>query len=183
MKQTLLLPEAEPARSVEGDVHFSACGGYRYTLTRWWGERDHRRHVCFVGLNPSKAGELGSEDPTSMKFHGFARRLGALSYTAVNAFALISTDPSALLTAQDPVGPGNNDVIAHAAALARVTIVCWGATDGKLRKLLEPRVKAVLGVLKNRDLWCLGTTKDGSPRHPLYLSYSCKPQIWRPRHG
>lgn len=183
MVEQLALTGAAPNR-VHGHAEFSACGEYRYTLERAWGDRDYRKHVVWIGLNPSTAGATG-EDATSRRFLSFTKAFGGASYTTVNLFARVSTDPFGLL--DDPlgsVGNGNNDWIASMAARAILVIACWGApSDTRLRKLVAERAEDVLGVLKNRTLYCLGTTKEGAPRHPLYLPGTERPRIWRRSHG
>lgn len=165
------------APPVHGDAWISEDRLYRYTLRRLWD--DSRPAVCFVSLNPSVA-DADAEDATSRKFLGFAKRWGAGSYTTVNLFAWRSTDPMALLDVRDPVGPGNNDIIARETARARLVVVAWGSpSNAALKKLLATRVETVRGVLKNRELHCLGTCKDGGPRHPLYVSYAVEPSLWR----
>jgi hypothetical protein len=47
---------------------------------------------------------------------------------------------------------------------ASVIIVGWGAHGGFMG-----RDAAVRELLKGHGLGCLGVTKDGHPRHPLYL--------------
>lgn len=167
--------------AVTGDAWISEDGLYRYTLRRLWD--DARPAVCFVCLNPSTA-SADAEDATSRKFLGFAKRWGAGSYTTVNLFAYRATDPLTLLrvadAAADAIGPLNNNVIAEETRRARRVIVAWGSqSDRRLKRLVDERAAAVLGVLKNRELYCLGTCKDGSPRHPLYLPFDAQPVLWR----
>lgn len=52
----------------------SSCEDYRYTLTRFWGGRDHpARSLAFLMLNPSTADHT-VDDPTIRRCMGFARR-------------------------------------------------------------------------------------------------------------
>lgn len=69
----------------------------------------------------------------------------------------------------DPVGPDNDRVLADAALEAAVVICAWGANP-----LAENRVSKVLGILRHNArpgvrITCLGATRTGAPRHPLYL--------------
>jgi hypothetical protein len=167
--------------AITGDAWISEDKLYRYTLRRVWDE--NRPAVCFVALNPSTA-SADAEDATSRKFLGFAKRWGAGSYTTVNLFAYRATDPLTLLrvadAAADAIGPLNNNVIAEETRRARLVIAAWGSqSDRRLKRLIDERVETVLGVLKNRELHCLGTCKDGGPRHPLYVSYAVEPTRWR----
>ena len=149
---------------------------YRYRLDRNWPGGDGSRAVWIL-LNPSTATET-SNDPTIRRCVGFSQRWGVSALVVVNLFALRSTEPRGLAGAADPVGPENDQEIA--AALAAVSdqpscVVCaWGhyAAAG--------RVAAVLALLAAGDLrpYCLGVTRDGHPRHPLYVPYSTKLQPW-----
>lgn len=139
----------------------SECGAYRYRLTR--GPFDSRT-LCFVMLNPSTA-DAETDDPTIRRCIAFAAREGCPSITVVNAYALRATDPRELRRHRDPVGPENHihlDGIAH--AYDRI-VVAWGARIDDQR---EREVEAILRRGGAR-LLCLGKTKDGYPRHPLYV--------------
>jgi len=81
----------------------------------------------------------------------------------MNAFAYRSTDPFAMKAiGHDAVGPENDEWQVRGAELATIVVAAWGVhgtflgRDEQIRELLP-------------DLWCFGTTKDGHPRHPLYL--------------
>jgi hypothetical protein len=66
-------------------------------------------------------------------------------------------------------------MIAKLARHAKVIISAWGKVD----KPLCTFVSAVSYMLLDYDLLCMGTNKNGSPKHPLYLANTTKPQIWR----
>lgn len=143
----------------------SPCGTYRYLLSRP-SEVLHpdRSDALFIMLNPSTADET-SDDPTIRRCRGFARSWGCAGLTVANLYALRATDPAALWEHDDPVGP-ENDV--HLATLAREygDVVCaWGANAR------HDRVTQVVSILTSSGarLWCLGMTKAGAPRHPLYV--------------
>lgn len=143
----------------------SECGRYRYLLSR----RDddlllQGEPAVFCMLNPSTA-DAAVDDPTIRRCRGFARNWQRPGLQVVNLYALRSTDPSALWADPDPVGPDNDQ---HLAAIARGAgdIVCaWGAEAPPERVRAVERLFAAAGV----RLWCLGTTKNGAPRHPLYV--------------
>ena len=90
----------------------------------------------------------------------------------VNIFALVSTDPAALYTTADPVGPENNSAILDAAEGAGMVLCGWG-THGKH----AGRAKEVVDLLRHAGVTphCLGTNADKSPKHPLYVAYAAKP--------
>lgn len=157
-------------------AEISNCGSYRYSLDRrWFEDRPYSTAritspvpMIFVMLNPSTADGF-EDDNTIRRCMTFARRECYKWIIVINLFAGRATKPDDLFKMQDPEGPLN---IKEWAALEDwfeygAAVVCaWGA---------EPRATTQaqrfvdmmheLGV----GLWCLGTTKSGAPRHPLYL--------------
>jgi len=147
----------------------SPCGQYRYTLHRQIPSVLRWVHPClFVMLNPSTA-DATQDDPTIRRCLHFAKREGCTSLTVVNLFALRATNPKALAQHSAPFGPDNG---LHLAGQIRehqqigIIVAAWGAHP------IDSRFQAV-GALKmalqNAGALCLGMTKDGSPRHPLYV--------------
>jgi hypothetical protein len=120
-------------------------------------------------LNPSTA-DAARDDPTVRRCIGFARSWGYGGLEVVNLFAYRATDPRALRRAADPVGPANRRHIAAAIANARLVIAAWGAdaTAGD--------AAARLRALSRRELRCLGLTRSGAPRHPLYVRATARPR-------
>ncbi|SFB01567.1 hypothetical protein SAMN05421688_2394 [Poseidonocella pacifica] len=151
---------------------YSPCERYRYSLTRIWDERERR--ALFVMLNPSTATEI-QNDPTVERCERRARALGFGSFTVTNIFAWRDTDPQAMRRAEDPVGPRNDDAIRAAAMEADQIIAAWGTHGVHLG-----RGPAVANLLREtgRPLHHLGLTKDGHPRHPLYIGYHVQPTLW-----
>ncbi len=150
-------------------------GVYRYTLRRRWASPEEPS-VCWIMLNPSTADAV-VDDPTIRRCIGFSEGWGFGSLTVVNLFGLRATDPKALLTAPHPVGPENDEAITTAVRGAWVTVAAWGV-HGTLRE----RGYAVTNLVTERlgrDLMCLGTTKDGHPRHPLYVKGDTAPTMYR----
>jgi hypothetical protein len=139
---------------------FSPCRTYRFSLSRIWNPK--LASVLFVGLNPSTADEQ-DDDPTVRRCVGFARQWTFGGLILVNLFAYRSTDPAGLLEADDPVGSGNDKHILANAHEAECVVVAWG-TKGSLLD----RDQHVLALLPGAH--CLGVTKDGHPKHPLYLA-------------
>lgn len=141
----------------------SPCGAYRYHLSRAWPLEGAEGICLFVMLNPSTA-DADQDDPTIRRCIGFARRLRCHSLEVVNLFALRATDPVALLDHPDPVGPDNNEWIRDRVVHAKYVIAAWG-TKGAFRY----RDRRVYEMLPPQKSYCLGRTKDGHPKHPLYL--------------
>ena len=156
----------------ESGAHFSPCGKYRYRLWRQWDKT--KRSLVFIGLNPSTADAV-QNDPTVERLERRARTMGAGGLTVCNIFAFRATDPKDMKKAEDPVGPLNNDEIAGSVVDSFMTLCGWGA-HGSYRE----RGKDVLVMLRLMkpplDLRCLGVTKDGQPKHPLYIGYDVNPK-------
>ena len=138
---------------------------YRYRLRREAGGLLGEGVALFIMLNPSTADEA-ADDPTIRRCCGFVRRWGYGALEVVNLFALRATDPAALYADADPVGPENDSHISAAAADAKIIVAAWG-----VHGTLYGRGPAVRDLLQGqgRRLTALGVTKDGQPRHPLYM--------------
>jgi len=143
-------------------AEISACGRYRYTLTREW--LTGAGTVLFVMLNPSTA-DASQDDRTIGRCIGFAQRWGYQRLAVVNLFALRSRDPDELLRADDPVGPDNDGWIGALAGAADLTVCAWGAH----KAARAARADDVMDMLADAPVYCLGTTAGGLPNHPLYL--------------
>lgn len=152
----------------------SSCGRYRYSLSRVWDTS--QRLVCWVMLNPSTA-DAEQDDPTICRCTAFAKAWGAGGIHVVNLFALRATDPDELRRAADPVGPENDGHIFR-AAYGRGVVVAWGVHGGLLK-----RDQAVLRLLvsvarANQPVACLGLTRQGHPRYPLYVAGDTEPVLF-----
>jgi len=148
-------------------AHISDCGRYRFSLTRRWGASPACKHAVFIMLNPSTA-DADKDDATIRKLIGFCKLWKYGSFEVVNVYAYRATKPKDLYDAADPFGPHNGRHIAKAAYSAPDVIVCaWGANEVTPEALYQLQVS-----LHDKPLHCLGRTKDGHPRHPLYVPYS-----------
>lgn len=163
-------------RFLKGDAEsvatYSPCERYRYDLTRVWDAGGTRAH--FIMLNPSTATEV-QNDPTVERCERRARALGHGAFRVTNIFAWRDTDPRAMRRADDPIGPGNDAAILSACDWGDVVICAWGTHGNHLGR--GPRVEAMLRE-RNVPLNHLGLTKDGHPKHPLYIGYSVQPTPW-----
>jgi hypothetical protein len=150
---------------------FSECKKYRYRLWRKWGDAPP---AVFIMLNPSTADEVDN-DPTVERCERRARAMGHGGLRVANIFALRSTDPQVLYTAEDPVGPDNDASILESAKDAGIVICAWGC-DGNL----NGRGEQVLAMLKQAGIepHYLVLNKDGTPKHPLYVGYDVQPVKW-----
>lgn len=141
-------------------AEFSPCRRWRYVLRRAWSNGP--RHALFIMLNPSTADET-NDDPTIRRCISFAKTWGMDRLTVCNIFAYRSTDPYVLSTLDDPIGPENDRFIHLCYSEAQVRVAAWGVHGA-----LQDRGAAVASACPALD--CLGTTKDGHPRHPLYVA-------------
>lgn len=156
---------------------YSDCEKYRYALTRVWDDAAGR--VLFIMLNPSTATEV-QNDPTVERCERRARALGFGAFRVTNIFAWRDTDPRNMRAATDPVGPANDATILEGVAWADTIVAAWG-THGAF----QDRGAAVTDLLhqSGRPLNSLGLTKDGHPKHPLYIPYAQQPIPWiAPNH-
>jgi len=143
---------------------FSADRAYRYVLTRTWDATAPA--VTWIMLNPSTADAM-KDDPTIRRCKAFARREGFGGMSVVNLFGLRATDPRTLREHPDPVGPANDWFLRLHAQAAPRAVAAWGAHGALRGRVAE--VAGMLAVSPGVRLECLGVTKDGHPRHPLYV--------------
>ena len=121
----------------------------------------------FIGLNPSIADEI-LDDPTIRRCMNFARDWGYAALCMTNLFAFRATTPKEMKAAADPIGPDNNAHLLSLSKGADILIAAWGANgtykwrDMEVRRLLP-------------QLHYLALTKNGHPKHPLYLSKTLTP--------
>lgn len=166
----------EWGEDVAGAV-LSDCGTYRYRLWRhWdWGEEPGMR-VCWIMLNPSTA-DARADDPTVRRCVGFTQRWGYGGMEVVNLYPQRTTDPDRLgADGIDPYGEGerNRNSVAAAGLTSDLVVVAWGA-----RAPRSPAMTRTLRDLRSMRLMCLGRTKSGAPRHPLYVRGDTELQVWR----
>lgn len=144
---------------------FSHCRNYRYMLIRNWSAGT--RSMAFIGLNPSTADET-KDDPTIRRCMGFAKAWGYDTMFMVNLFAFRATNPKAMLDAADPIGPENDHALQRVCSSVELVVAAWG-----VHGVHKARDAVVSLMIPN--LQCLGTTKAGHPRHPLYIRKDAKP--------
>lgn len=140
------------------DAITDSSGAYRYLLFRSWNEI--LPHVCFCMLNPSTA-DSSADDPTIRRCISFAKSWGCGSISVINLFAYRATSPKELKLTPDPTGIHNFCFVYLISQQAIMTVAAWGSLGGQLHQDMH-----VLPLLKNPV--CLGLTKAGQPRHPLY---------------
>jgi hypothetical protein len=139
---------------------------YRYALRRVWSTAPL---MAFVMLNPSTAdGE--TDDPTLRRCIAFAKRERCGSLVVVNRFAYRATDPQDLAKSINDFGPQyaigalNDEYVTQAIQDASIVVCAWGASP-----LVKHSPLPALHRAYKSKLFCLGKTKNGSPKHPLYV--------------
>ncbi len=145
---------------LENDVVISDCGKYRYLLRRVWDQAKPR--ALFIGLNPATT----NDNPTIRSCVRLANGMGYGAIEVVNIFGWRATDPDELPLQVDPIGPLNERTIAAAIVRCDVVICAWGASAMAARQsiFLTRLIRSC-----HPAAYCLGTTKSGAPKHPLYL--------------
>lgn len=137
----------------------SRDGRYRYALRRVWDVS--RPTVLFVGFNPSTADAI-CDDPTIRRCIGFAKRWNFGQLVVGNLFAFRTPWPHALRCARNPIGRENDRWLRRLACEADLVIAAWGGAGSYRAR--DRQVHGLLGPMK-----CLGLTRTGQPRHPLYV--------------
>lgn len=155
----------------------SPCGLYRLRLERPLSNPSGP--VISLGMvNPSTA-DATADDHTIRKCIGFGNRLGGSRLIVWNKFAFRATDIRGLRTAFDPIGPDNDAHIEAALRDSDLHLVAWGPLT-KLPPLLRGRWRDVVEIARRVgcQLHALATAQCGHPKHPLMLSYDCRPSRW-----
>ena len=149
---------------VDSGALFDTTGTYRYTLWRCWSPDGPQ--ITFIMLNPSTADEA-KNDPTIRRCIDFAKSWGYGVLEVVNLFAYRAAHPIALRTIENPIGAENDRYILQAVERCATLVLAWG-THGTLLDRDREVIKLITGRTA-QTLYCLGVTKDGHPRHLLYV--------------
>lgn len=159
----------------KGTAWFSADRRYRYALVRQVSEKPGT--AVMLGCNPSKADE-NTGDPTAARGIGFTERLGFGRFCMLNMAAGVSTDPKGLLAMRDPIGPRNLDVVALwlRDPSTKIVIAAWGGLPLQLG--MGEALGRLQALLVGREVFALGLTQDGHPRHPSRLGYNTPLVRW-----
>lgn len=139
---------------------YSADKVYRYEFERRW---TNGPACAWVLLNPATGDTDGKPRPTLGRVIQRSREWGFGAVTIVNLFAFRATKPRDLLVAEDPVGEQNDETLQRVLSKAPRVVAAWGAHGrllGRGRQVLETLPRGTL---------CLGLTRTGQPRHPLYV--------------
>lgn len=156
---------------------YSDCEKYRYELSITWDKTKPR--LAFLMMNPSTATERENDNTVELCEQ---RTLRAKTYgglDVLNVFAWRETDSKLLKTlckqGVDLIGPENDERIVRIAKGAELVIGAWGRSGNLLgRGAVVLSMLAANGV----PLSTFVINADGSPKHPLYVSYDTPPVPW-----
>lgn len=121
----------------------------------------------FIGLNPSTADE-NADDATVRRGIRFAKDWGYIGMFMCNLYAFVSTDPSKLLISGEKLGINNNVLNCIAHGRGADVVFSWGCF-----KQHRKRMDEVINMFPNA--FCIEKSKEGYPKHPLYLNADLKP--------
>ena len=110
--------------SIHKGAIFSEDRKYRYALWRVWNPT--LQYLLMVGLNPSIAGEF-VDDPTVTRHMSRAYKNGFGGLIHGNLYALISTNPKALLNNGDSVGELTDYYLKQMIAMSGRQFCGWGS--------------------------------------------------------
>ena len=145
---------------------------YRYVLWRVLKEKGDT--ILWIGLNPSTADE-DTDDPTIRRVVNYSRDWGYANVLMANLFAFRATDPKEMKKAADPFGKDNNDWLIKLRKQSQLCVAAWG--NAGCLKWSGHRLLKQFKELGLTPIHCLGITKVGHPRHPLYMKRSAKPVL------
>jgi hypothetical protein len=145
----------------------SACQRYRYLLKRQWRASQYAP-ILWVMLNPSTADDK-IDDPTIRRCISFSYQWGFDALLVVNLSAWRATDPRNVPKSRDLArGPEYWSWMEYALHTAGKVVCAWGAHGPAKRPDWLPET----------DVYCLGRTKSGAPKHPLYVKASATLQLF-----
>lgn len=151
---------------------------HRHVLWRSWAPYAGR-FLLWCGLNPSVANEE-INDPTITREVNFTKVAGYTAMAKVNLAGFCATDPPDMLRAADPWGADNAmwlHRLAHHPDCGGV-VAAWGPGANRLPRAGYELQTLALRAPHERPLLCLGTSKDGSPRHPLMVKNGVPLRPW-----
>jgi hypothetical protein len=159
---------------VKRSAEISPCGKYRWWLRRSWqfwkdGQPIAGKGVCcFVMLNPSTA-DAEIDDPTIRRCMRFAYEWGYDTLSVRNLSPYRATHPDDLreLDVDELTGSHRGQAEILASVTADLLVCAWGA--GVPHSLDKIAMDLLSTHFPAKSLFCLGKTKHGFPRHPLYV--------------
>ena len=145
---------------ISAKAEISHCKKYRYSLSRFI--TTGKKTMVFVMLNPSTADAM-KDDATIRRCVSFAKRESCDIVEVVNLYGYRATNPKKLWTVDDLHGPENTKFVATAVRGADIVVCAWG-NNARMADVYD-----FLDRYEFKKLKCLGVTKTGMPKHPLYI--------------
>lgn len=170
-------PLLSPTRTAIKSAIISDCGLYRYELRRVW--NDALPPYVSGMLNPSVA-DATIDDRTIIRNLQHAATLGFGSLVVWNLGAGRATKPKIWKSMSDPIGPENDlhivRILKECDERKGLAVVGWGNHGSFMG-----RAKTVMELAEDLGLvfHCLGFTKSGHPKHPLYIAHGQPLIEWR----
>ena len=137
-------------------AEFSKDKKHRYYLSRKWSEK---KQVVYILLNPSTANHINN-DPTINRLISISKNLGYGGFKVVNLYTLITPFRYKLYQKKRKFSEKNKKIISNLIGKHNTVIYGWGATENEpiwLKNMVENPL-------------CFEVNKNGTPKHPLYLS-------------
>lgn len=160
------------AQEFDGDAIFSRSGKNRYVLRYRWAKGPL---LVWFMLNPSTANE-GKSDPTITRCINFSKANGYGGLIVVNSEPLVSTDSKGIRGVLSPTADLYNRRFIRQVARRHTTVVAaWGG----FCKRSAVSMRKELRDFGFTHVLCLGTTKAGQPKHPLYLNSKTELRPWK----
>ena len=145
---------------------------YRYALGK---VQDNSNKILFCfGINPSNA-TPDKLDPTAKRIQKIAKEHGYDSWIILNVYAKRATEPNDMDETQDLILHKENlkiiTELLNEYSLCSDILFAYGDLISK-RAYLKKNLCEIINIIKTTnyggDCYCLGKTKLGNARHPLY---------------
>jgi hypothetical protein len=156
------LPEPIVAEDHDGQHIFvySHDQSRRYAYSLTWAAR--QGHLLWVMLNPGTGESEGRRRSTFERCKEWSKSMGYGGLLFGNVFSQRSKSARDLLTLRPGPDTLNDHALSLLSNIAPETIVAWGSHGAK-----SEQAKQLRASLRNPK--CFGYTKNGQPRHPLYV--------------
>lgn len=133
---------------------------------------EYRGTAAWLMCNPSRANHE-IDDPTAGRVMAHSLRYGCARSLVGNVWCLRTPYPADLFAAlrsgryTPEMDAANLDALAMIGAQADRLVVAFGAAPGRAHFAAVRSALEAFRTFNDGPLWCLGTTDDGWPLHPL----------------
>ncbi len=149
---------------------FSPDWSRRYLYAQVWDPAGST--ILWVMFNPGTGETEGRRRPTLARCLRWSQARGHGSLLFCNLSSLRTKSARDLPESEQFAEPLNLEAITFARERSSELLVAWGAALGR-RQLTAGLSSMLEGAL------CLGQTRKGHPRHPLYVPSDAQPSVWR----